>query len=64
MPDTIIRTCPNCAARYKIVRVNAGPPDTFREITCKSCGGPLPAREGASILKYFLVSARKKRIRA
>jgi hypothetical protein len=34
--------CPNCAAKYKVVRVEAPEgPTTDREIICVSCGGPL-----------------------
>lgn len=61
MSDTLLRACPNCAARYKVVRIDAAPTDAFREITCKACGGPLQGREGKSIFKYFLVSERQKR---
>jgi len=48
--------CPNCAAKYEVVRVEAPPGPTIdREITCVSCGAPLNGREGQLILKYFLV---------
>jgi predicted RNA-binding Zn-ribbon protein involved in translation (DUF1610 family) len=48
--------CPNCAAKYEVVRVEAGQgATTDREITCVSCGGPLHGREGPFLLKYFLV---------
>ena len=48
--------CPNCNALYKVVKVEAGPetPDV-EVVTCRSCGGPLAAREGNFVLKYFLV---------
>ena len=52
--------CPNCGAKYEIVRVEA-PPTTDREITCVSCGGPLDAGQGAFILKYFLVERPRRR---
>ena len=54
--------CPNCAAKYEVVRVE-GPrvPTTDREITCVSCGGPMNGREGKFILKYFLVERPKRR---
>jgi RNase P subunit RPR2 len=47
--------CPNCAALYEIVKVEAGPEMTRQEVTCLSCGGPLPAREGKFVIKYFLL---------
>jgi predicted Zn finger-like uncharacterized protein len=56
MTNIMLRACPNCDARYKVVRVESGPTDKFCEITCKSCGGRLEGRDGTSILKYFLVS--------
>jgi transcription elongation factor Elf1 len=48
-------TCPNCQALYQIVKVEAGPETDSREIVCRVCGGPLAAREGKFILKYFLL---------
>ena len=59
-PAPVPFNCPNCGAKYEAVRVEAPPrsqPD--REITCLSCGGPLHGRQGAFILKYFLVERRK-----
>jgi hypothetical protein len=47
--------CPNCNALYQIVRVEAGPETAYREITCRDCGGPFPAREGKLVLKYFML---------
>jgi hypothetical protein len=29
-------------------------------VECRNCGGPLDARDGALILKYFLVGPSKK----
>ena len=52
--------CPNCAAKYKVVRVEAPEgPTTDRKIICVSCGGPLHGREGPFLLKYFLVERRR-----
>src|SRR5262249_42242732 len=48
-------TCPNCGAYYQVVKVEAGPETTDREITCQVCGGSLVGREGKFVLKYFLV---------
>jgi hypothetical protein len=45
--------CPNCGAKYKVVEVEA--PSATADLTCVSCGGPLPARDGGFLLKYFLV---------
>jgi len=46
--------CPNCEALYQVERIEAAPAND-REIACRSCGGPLPSREGQFILKYFLL---------
>jgi hypothetical protein len=48
-------TCPNCDALYQVVKVEAGPETDNREITCRACGGPLMARKGPFVLKYFLL---------
>jgi hypothetical protein len=54
--------CPNCAAKYKVVRVEApSEPTTDREIVCLSCGGPLYDREDKFLLKYFLVERSRRR---
>jgi predicted RNA-binding Zn-ribbon protein involved in translation (DUF1610 family) len=58
MPDLPVTRfeCPNCAAKYDVVRVEAPrEPITDREITCLSCGGALHGREGLFLLKYFLI---------
>jgi hypothetical protein len=47
--------CPNCNALYQVVKVEAGPETLNREITCRSCGGPFPNREGKFVIKYFLL---------
>jgi transcription elongation factor Elf1 len=56
--------CSNCGAHYHLVRVEAGAETTSREITCRSCGAPLQAREGRYILKYFLVDRPRIQARA
>jgi hypothetical protein len=47
--------CPNCDASYMVVRVEAEPAKLYRDLECRSCGGPLDARNGPLILKYFLL---------
>jgi predicted Zn finger-like uncharacterized protein len=54
MPETTRFDCPNCAAEYKLVRAEAGPPSDH-QIECRRCGAPLQGREGKFILKYFLI---------
>jgi predicted RNA-binding Zn-ribbon protein involved in translation (DUF1610 family) len=56
-------TCPNCKALYEVVKVEAGPETTNREITCRVCGGPLAGREGTFVLKYFLLREAVRRRR-
>jgi predicted Zn finger-like uncharacterized protein len=48
-------TCPNCQALYHIVKVERGPETVDRDVTCRSCGAPLPGREGNFVLKYFML---------
>jgi hypothetical protein len=55
--------CPHCSALYHIIKVEAGPESDDREITCRSCGGPLRASEGKFILKYFLLRKAGRRQR-
>jgi hypothetical protein len=54
-------TCPNCRTLYQIIKVEAGPETDSREIVCLACGGPLAAREGEFVLKYFLVRKAVRR---
>ena len=51
--------CPNCNALYQTVKVQAGPETVDRGPTCRSCGAPLPAREGRFVVKYFFVAERR-----
>ena len=47
--------CPNCKALYRVVKVLPGPETVDRELTCRSCGAPLPARDSGLVLKYFML---------
>jgi hypothetical protein len=47
--------CQNGKALYQIVKVEAGPQTADREVTCRDCGAPFPAREGKFALKYFML---------
>jgi hypothetical protein len=53
--DKPLYFCPNCNALYQIVKVEAGPEIVSREITCRECSAPFPAREGKFVLKYFML---------
>jgi hypothetical protein len=48
--------CPHCQARYKVVRMMAGPGASHPTLQCKVCRQPLASTEGNDILKYFLLS--------
>ena len=61
-PDVSRFDCPNCGAKYKLVRVEADPKTINRQITCRSCGAPFHGREGTLALKYFMVD--RPRVRA
>jgi hypothetical protein len=55
--------CPSCAALYQVISVESGPESTTdQEVSCGVCGGPLAARDGEFVLKYFLLrsASRKK----
>ena len=55
--------CPNCGAKYEIVRIEVPPqPTADREVKCLSCGGSLRGRHGMFVLKYFMVE-RSRRVR-
>jgi hypothetical protein len=43
-----------------VVQVRAAPSTLYRQITCRSCDGPLEAQKGRFILKYFLLEERRK----
>ena len=62
-PATNLFHCPTCEAEYQLVRVEAEPPSTDRELACVACGGPLNGREGGLALKYFYVDRRSKKRR-
>jgi predicted Zn finger-like uncharacterized protein len=53
--------CPNCSALYHVVKAEAGPDFTPREVTCLACGGPLPVRNRNFIFKYFLLRKAGRR---
>jgi hypothetical protein len=55
--------CPHCGVKYEVVRVEASNLMEHREVTCLSCGGPLPAREDTFLMKYFLVDRPSQRQR-
>jgi hypothetical protein len=43
-------TCPNCQAH--VVKAERGPETVDHDLACRSCGAPLPGREGDFVLKY------------
>jgi hypothetical protein len=47
--------CSNCQALYQVVKAQAGPETVDLEIACQVCKGPLTARQGQFVLKYFLL---------
>jgi hypothetical protein len=38
--------CLNCQAYHQIIKVERGPETVDRDVTCRSCGAPLPGSEG------------------
>jgi hypothetical protein len=53
--------CSNCQALYQAVKAQAGPETVDLEIACQVCKGPLPARQGQFVLKYFLLREASRR---
>jgi len=54
--------CPSCAALYQVVKAEAGSETKDGGLACRVCGGPLTPRDGAFVLKYFLLrKARPQR---
>ena len=60
MDEATPYACPTCGAEYKVVRVEAKTMVPEGRLTCTKCGGPLNAREGRYILKYFLVGGSRR----
>jgi transcription elongation factor Elf1 len=56
--------CPNCGARYTLVRAEADRASVSGQVVCRGCGGPLNGREGRFVFKYFLVDRPKIPARA
>jgi hypothetical protein len=52
--------CPECQARYKVVRMRTEPGASYPTLQCTVCHQPLAATEGDNILKYFLVGRPKR----
>ena len=59
---TVHFKCPHCDALYQVVKAEAGPETSIDgEIPCRICGGPLAARDGEFVLKYFLLRKAARR---
>jgi hypothetical protein len=52
-PPSINRRHPD--SRLALVKAEAGPETVDLEVACSICRGPLVAREGQFVLKYFLL---------
>ncbi len=55
--------CPNCDALYQVVKAEAERETINGDIKCRICGGPLAARDGKFVLKYFLLRKATRRQR-
>jgi hypothetical protein len=56
-------TCPQCAALYQVLKVEARLETAEKKITCQICGAPLVGREEKFVLKYFLLRKAIRRQR-
>lgn len=45
--------CSSCGTLYEVVKVETDQTVPGGQLSCLSCGGPLPAREGQCALKWF-----------
>ena len=63
-PKPELFACPNCGARYTLVRAEADRASVSGQVVCRGCGGPLNGREGRFVFKYFLVDRPKIPARA
>jgi hypothetical protein len=52
--------CPECHARYKVVRMRTEPGASYPTLQCIVCREPLASTEGDRILKYFLIGGPKR----
>jgi hypothetical protein len=59
MLETTSFQCPQCAAVYQVVRIEADSADD-REINCPACHAPLRGRDGNFFLKYFMMGLPKR----
>ena len=53
-------TCQKCGSEYKLVRVPAPADSSKPPLHCKICNQELASTDGENILKYFLVSRRRR----
>src|SRR5262245_41332810 len=53
-------TCPKCGAEYKVVRMPAPAGSRDSPLHCKICNQEFASTDGENILKYFLVSRRRR----
>ena len=53
-------SCADCNALYYLIKVEAGPETVDRDLNCKACGAPLPARDGQFVLMYSLLRKPSK----
>jgi predicted RNA-binding Zn-ribbon protein involved in translation (DUF1610 family) len=64
-PQSVPFDCPNCGAKYEIVRVELAPqPTADRAITCVSCGGSLRGRHGMFVLSFLVEASETTQPRA
>jgi hypothetical protein len=58
-PDVACFDCPNCAAKYKLVRAEADAKTLDRQITSRSCGVPFHGRKGRWYSNTLLWTVRR-----
>jgi len=56
-------TCPDCGAKYKIVKIEGGAEAKDIKVKCRQCGSALPPTDGNAHLKYFIIGERSPTMR-
>ena len=60
-PEGTNFNCPQCGARYTVIRVEMPSTADEAEIECVNCDAPFEARAGGFTFKYFLVGPKLQR---
>jgi hypothetical protein len=54
-----ISNCPSCKVLYHLIKAEAGPETTDRDINCGACGAPFPGREESFVPQVLSVRGNR-----